>query len=76
MIKAEEENPGTYVLAGAQCEDWVDELLRKTDSRKTSNDAPIHQGGLFHLPGSPKFDPLNNSAWHKDTHFIFLGREF
>ena len=76
MIQAEEKHPGTYVLAGAQCEDWVDELLKKTDSRKPSKDDPIKQGGLFHLPGSPKHDPRNNPPWGNDIPIFSGGFEF
>ena len=76
MIQQEEKHTSPYVLSGAQCENWVDDLLKKTNTRKPSKKDPIRQEALFHAPGAKKYDPRDNPPWGKGAPIINLEWKF
>ncbi len=79
MIDSETKHPGKYVLAGAQCENWVDGMIdaNKTSEKKEQEPKRTTKSAAFQMPGTPNKDIRDLDDAERTDFFIFSwGFEF
>lgn len=72
FIKEESENPGKYILSGAQCEDWVNYVIessKTSEERKQDPRINVKKSAL-QMPGTPDLDIKDVEETERQSFFI------
>ena len=74
LIKHETDYPDKYILAGAQCENWVDYLIKatKTSDKKRQEPKQEQKDSILQMPGTPKQNVRNLDKVERRSLSIFL----